>query len=60
MSITVHILLSAMRAVKKTGLIKGSDTDVDENLRKAREYNRRYPRSGIHPSYDAGNRRGPV
>lgn len=43
MSITVHILLSAMRAVKKTGLIKGPDTDVDENLRKAREYNRRHP-----------------
>ena len=42
MSITVHILLSAMRAVKKTGLIKGPDTDVDENLRKAREYNRRH------------------
>ena len=30
MSITVHILLSAMRAVKETGLIKGPDTDVDE------------------------------
>jgi hypothetical protein len=43
MSITVHILLSAMRAVKKTGLIKGPDTDVDENLQKAREYNRRHP-----------------
>ena len=43
MSITIHILLSAMRAVKKTGLIKGPDTDVDENLRKAREYNRRHP-----------------
>ena len=43
MSITVHILLSAMRAVKETGLIKGPDTDVDENLRKAREYNRRHP-----------------
>lgn len=43
MSITVHILLSAMRAVKKTGFIKGPDTDVDENLRKAREYNRKHP-----------------
>lgn len=43
MSIAVHILLSAVRAVKKTGLIKGPDTDVDENLRKAGEYNRRHP-----------------
>ena len=47
MSITVHILLSAMRAVKKTGLIKDPDTDVDENLRKAREYNRKISENGI-------------
>ena len=60
MSITVHILLSAMRAVKKTGLIKGPDTDVDENLRKAREYNRKHPykepsdRKAAHQTIYAG------
>lgn len=32
-----------MRAIKKTGLIKGPDTDVDANLRKARAYNRKHP-----------------
>ena len=43
MSLSANIILSAMRAVKRTGFIKGPDTDVDANLRKAREYNRKHP-----------------
>ena len=43
MSFSANIILSAMRMVKRTGLIKGPDTDVDKNLRKAREYNRKHP-----------------
>lgn len=42
MSFSADMILSVMRAVKGTGLIKGPDTDVDANLRKAREYNRRH------------------
>ena len=37
MSITVHILLSAMRAVKKTGLIKGPEDAVAEYREMARK-----------------------
>ena len=37
----------------------GSGTDKNL-LYQRRMHLRRYPRSGIHPSYDAGNRRGPV
>ena len=43
MSFSANSLLSVMRAVKRTGIIKGPDTDVDANLRKAREYNRKHP-----------------
>lgn len=43
MSFSANVILSVMRAVKKTGIIKGPDMDVDENLRKAREYNRKHP-----------------
>lgn len=43
MSISATIILSAMRAVKKTGIIKGPGMDADINLRRAREYNRKHP-----------------
>ena len=44
MSICLNLILSAMRAAKRTGLIKGPDTaDVDANLAKARSYNRKHP-----------------
>lgn len=42
MSLSADMILSVMRAVKRSGLIKGPDTDVDTNLRKAREYNRKH------------------
>ena len=32
-----------MRAIKRTGLIKGPGTDLDAELKKAREYNRKHP-----------------
>ena len=43
MSFSADMILSVMRAVKGTGLIKGPDTDGDANLRKARMYNLKHP-----------------
>ena len=43
MSFSANIILSAMGAVKKTGIIKGPGMDADINLRRAREYNRKHP-----------------
>ena len=43
MSFSANIILSAMGAVKKTGIIKGPGMDADANLRRAKEYNRKHP-----------------
>ncbi len=32
-----------MRAIKKSGLVKGPDADLEAGLRRAREYNRKHP-----------------
>ena len=43
MSLGVKMAISAMRCIKKTGLIKGSSADLDAALKKARDYNRKHP-----------------
>lgn len=43
MSFSTRMILTAMRAIKKTGLIKGPDADPDVELRKAKEYNQKHP-----------------
>ena len=43
MSLGAKIVVSAMRGIKKTGLIKGPGPDLDAELRKARDYNRKHP-----------------
>ena len=43
MSLSARIVLSVMRGIKKTGLIKGPSADLEAALRKAKEYNRRHP-----------------
>ena len=43
MSFSANIILSAMGAVKKTGIIKSPGMDADANLKRAREYNRKHP-----------------
>lgn len=43
MSLGAKIAVSVMRGIKNTGLIKGPDADLDAELRKAREYNRKHP-----------------
>ena len=43
MSLSAYIILSAMRGIKKTGLIKGPGTDLDADLRRARKYNLKHP-----------------
>lgn len=43
MSLSADIILSAMRGIKKTGLIKGPGTDLDADLRRARKYNLKHP-----------------
>ena len=43
MSVSAKIILSVLRAAKKTGLRKGPGTDVEAEFRKARAYNRKHP-----------------
>ncbi len=43
MSLCAKIVVSAMRGIKKTGLIKGPGADLDAALRRARDYNRKHP-----------------
>ena len=43
MSLGAIIAVSAMRGIKKTGLIKGPSADLDAELRKAKKYNRKHP-----------------
>ena len=43
MSFGAKIAVSAMRAIKKSGLVKGPDADLEAELRRAREYNRKHP-----------------
>ena len=43
MSLGTKIVVSAMRGIKKTGLIKGPGADLDAELRRARDYNRKHP-----------------
>ena len=43
MSVSAKIILSVLRAVKKTGLRKGPGTEYDDAVRKARAYNRAHP-----------------
>lgn len=43
MSLGAKIVVSAMRGIKKTGLIKGPGADLDAELRRARDYNRKHP-----------------
>lgn len=43
MSLSADIILSAMRGIKKTGLIKGPGADLDADLKKARKYNLKHP-----------------
>ena len=43
MSLDAKIAVSAMRGIKKTGLIKGPSADLDAELRKAKKYNRKHP-----------------
>lgn len=43
MSLSAEIILSAMRGIKKTGLIKGPGADLDADLKKARKYNLKHP-----------------
>ena len=43
MSLGAKIVVSAMRGIKKTGLIKGPGPVLDAELRKARDYNRKHP-----------------
>lgn len=43
MSLGAKIAVSAMRGIKKTGLVKGPDADLEAELRKAKAYNRKHP-----------------
>ena len=43
LSFGAKIAVSAMRAIKKSGLVKGPDADLEAGLRRAREYNRKHP-----------------
>ena len=43
MSLGPKIVVSAMRGIKKTGLIKGPGADLDAELRRVRDYNRKHP-----------------
>ena len=43
MSLGAKIVVSAMRGIKKTGLIKGPSDNLDAELRKAKKYNRKHP-----------------
>ena len=43
MSFSAKIILSVLRAAKKTGLRKGPGTDYGDAVRKARAYNRKHP-----------------
>jgi len=43
LSLCAKIVVSAMRGIKKTGLIKGPGADLDAALRRARDYNRNHP-----------------
>ena len=43
MSLGAKIAVSAMRGIKKTGLVKGPDADLEAELRRAKEYNRKHP-----------------
>ena len=43
LSFGVTLAVSAMRAIKKSGLVKGPDAALEAELRRAREYNRKHP-----------------
>ena len=43
MSLGAKIAVSAMRGIKKTGLIKGPSAALDAALRKEKKYNRKHP-----------------
>lgn len=43
MSLGAKIAVSTMRGIKKTGLVKGPDADLEAELRKTREYNQKHP-----------------
>lgn len=49
--IVAKIILTTLRGIKKTGIIKGPGTDLDAELRKARKYN------GTHPYKEPANRK---
>ena len=60
MSLGAKIAVSAMRGIKKTGLIKGPSADLDAALRKAKKYNRKHPyqeptdRKAVYQTIQAG------
>ncbi len=43
MSLGAKTAVSVMRSIRKTGLIKGPGADLDVELRRAKDYNRKYP-----------------
>ena len=43
MSLGAKIAVSAMRAIKRSGLVKGPGADLAAELTRAREYNRKHP-----------------
>ena len=43
MSLSAKIIVSAMRGIKKTGLVKGPDADPDAELKRAKAYDRKHP-----------------
>ena len=54
MSLGAKIAVSAMRGIKKTGLIKGLSADLDAELRKAKKYNRKHPYARLCESQNRG------